>query len=57
MKAFSCLFLFLLTALLSSAESAKPRILALIAEREYETKTTLPAFFESDLKESSNFPQ
>lgn len=51
MKAFSCLFLFLLTALLSSAESAKPRILALIAEREYETKTTLPAFFESDPKE------
>ena len=57
MKWFACLILVVLTAFPALAETAKPRLLALIAEREYETKTTLPAFFESDLKESSNFPQ
>ncbi|MEJ6581071.1 MAG: ThuA domain-containing protein [Akkermansiaceae bacterium] len=50
MKSPACFILFLLTALSSFANPAKPRILALIAEREYETKTTLPAFFESELK-------
>lgn len=49
MKPLYFLILFLLTGLSSVADPAKPRILALIAEREYETKTTLPAFFESEL--------
>jgi type 1 glutamine amidotransferase len=49
MKPLYFLILFFLTGLSSVADPAKPRILALIAEREYETKTTLPAFFESGL--------
>ncbi|YCM42062.1 ThuA domain-containing protein [Verrucomicrobiaceae bacterium 227] len=45
------LILFCLTLLSLSADPTKPRILALIAEREYETDTTLPAFFKTELKE------
>ena len=50
MKSLSSLVLFLLTALSSLADPVKLKILALIAEREYETQTTLPAFFENELK-------
>ena len=50
MKFLSSLVLFLLTALSSLADPVKLKILALIAEREYETQTTLPAFFENELK-------
>ena len=47
-KSLSCLLLFLCSALVVSA---KPKILALIAEREYKTRDTVPAFFEKHLKE------
>lgn len=49
MKRLSFLLLLLATLPVLSQE-AKPKLLALIAEREYETKTTVPAFFEKNLK-------
>ena len=45
------LFGFLLLTLLVLPVSAKPKILALIAEREYETRDTLPVFFAKHFKE------
>ena len=48
MRILFCLFLFALAVL---PVSAKPKILALIAEREYETRDTLPVFFEKHFKE------
>ncbi|MDA7888347.1 ThuA domain-containing protein [Akkermansiaceae bacterium] len=48
MRIRSCLAIFILAVL---PVSAKPKILALIAEREYETRDTLPVFFEKHLKD------
>ena len=45
------LFSFFLIILVVLPVSGKPKILALIAEREYETRDTLPAFFEKHFKE------